>query len=1022
MFDEDQQEIVWMELKSSNVNKLYIAVYYGKQEKESREEVETEFSNICSQIEYFKRKGEVIILGDFNAKILIDNHKILQNQSPNGKILQDMIDFNKLHIASLNTSTGIWTRVNRQNPQERSVIDYILVTEGLSNKIAHTIVDEEGTYRIKGRRESDHNTMIIRLNINVKKQTRKIKRYKMNNEEGWKQYNTTLKNRLSKLDELNPTTLTNTIRKTLIDTVGEVTVTIGRKTKEKDSQQVKEKRQIRKGKKKEYEEAIKTGRGREEKLEEYVKAQVDLRKEIEIQNERNAKNEIIKMREKFSLKGNAFWKFKAEIEGKNQKEEYDPVDENGKTFHDPNLAKEHIAQYFEQLYKARDSDPGYLQQTKEIEEHVKTIEERMETTQEIQDLTQKEMKEAIGKLKRRKAMGPDQIPNEALIETDEETRDLMRKALNATNKETQMPEMWQIGELHRLYKGKGTKGMCSNERGITVSSNVGKLYERMINERVKRKVTMTLSQAGGREGSSTADHILVLQEIVNTAKKDKKTLYLIFLDVTKAFDKAWLDGIMKIMYDNGLDDKHWSIVKQLNENLKAVIKTKYGDTRQIGISNSIRQGGVLSVIMFGILMDQISKEIEKENLGVTIHGTDLTIGSLLWVDDVVLAETDPNRMRRMLEITNHVAKSFHLEFGKQKSKTMKIGKGTEKPKFMLGQMELEYVQNYKYLGFLQSDTNKTDDHFTAIRGRTEAAYQKTIALSTNPTLKWVEMETIWVSVETCIVPIITYAGETLELRTKKEKANVNRLLENIIKRILKMPRGTPAEALYIETGLLKPTTIINQKRINAHGRMLTSGNEWMKRITSKEREVGWIPNTIQLEKEYGIEEDDLKEKPGKRKKTIERKVKANFKLQIEKEARQEKGKSKMKFFMENKTRWEPGKISPYMKVMTREQASLIFKSRTRMLDVKANFKNKYKNKLECRLCGHIEEDQKHILEDCKEVHQDGNENTIVRRRQIFTENIEELKLTAQKIKRIMEKLEARGQGANTSLPPACYQA
>ena len=98
------------------------------------------------------------------------------------------------------------------------------------------------------------------------------------------------------------------------------------------------------------------------------------------------------------------------------------------------------------------------------------------------------------------------------------------------------------------------------------------------------------------------------------------------------------------------------------------------------------------MIMFGILMDQISKEIQKENLGVKIKGTDLTIGSLLWVDDVVLAETDPEKMKRMLEITDHVEKSYHLEFGKQKSKTVKIGKGKESLKFMLGDMELEYVK------------------------------------------------------------------------------------------------------------------------------------------------------------------------------------------------------------------------------------------------------------------------------------------------------------------------------------------
>ena len=58
------------------------------------------------------------------------------------------------------------------------------------------------------------------------------------------------------------------------------------------------------------------------------------------------------------------------------------------------------------------------------------------------------------------------------------------------------------------------------------------------------------------------------------------------------------------------------------------------------------------------------------------------------------------------------------------------------------------------------------DHINILKGKVDASYQKTIALSTNLTLKWVEMEIIWITVETCMVPIITYAGEVLTIKTK----------------------------------------------------------------------------------------------------------------------------------------------------------------------------------------------------------------------------------------------------------------
>ena len=126
----------------------------------------------------------------------------------------------------------------------------------------------------------------------------------------------------------------------------------------------------------------------------------------------------------------------------------------------------------------------------------------------------------------------------------------------------QIPQEWQEGQIKRLYKGKGIKGKCSNERGITLSSNYGKLYERLINERVLDRIDISDDQAGGKKGSSTVDHIVLAKEIMLSAKMANTNADIVLLDVTKAYDKAWLTGIMKILYQEGLTDNHWTIVKK----------------------------------------------------------------------------------------------------------------------------------------------------------------------------------------------------------------------------------------------------------------------------------------------------------------------------------------------------------------------------------------------------------------------------------------------------------------------------
>jgi hypothetical protein len=67
------------------------------------------------------------------------------------------------------------------------------------------------------------------------------------------------------------------------------------------------------------------------------------------------------------------------------------------------------------------------------------------------------------KLKRNKSTGPDMIPNEAIKESDQDTREIILEALNRTYSSETIPAEWQHGEIIRIYKGKGTKGKCSNE-------------------------------------------------------------------------------------------------------------------------------------------------------------------------------------------------------------------------------------------------------------------------------------------------------------------------------------------------------------------------------------------------------------------------------------------------------------------------------------------------------------------------------------------------------------------------------
>ncbi len=92
-----------------------------------------------------------------------------------------------------------------------------------------------------------------------------------------------------------------------------------------------------------------------------------------------------------------------------------------------------------------------------------------------------------------------------------------------------------------------------------------------------------------------------------------------------------------------------------------------------------------------------------------------------------------------------------------------------------------------------------------------------------------------------------------------------------------------------------------------------------------------------------------------------------------------------------------------MSKLNRTQASLIFKARTRMLNIKDNMRGGYKDNMTCRICNTEVETQKHIFEECSKLHD--HSDTRIPNDELYTEETEMLERTAKKIARIMEIIE-----------------
>ena len=195
--EHEHLETKWIKLECRPKN-IAIGVFYGPQESVKTNKVKEIYAALNNQIAQKAQSNEIIIAGDYNAKLKIDTNECKQDESRNGKLLREIINNNNLKPANLEANHGIWTRVNRRNDAEKSVIDYILTTDQIASNIQTIIVDEEGILRIKGKNETDHNTIMMSLKINDARKPTFEEKWMLNNEKGWKKFNKTIQEAYSK--------------------------------------------------------------------------------------------------------------------------------------------------------------------------------------------------------------------------------------------------------------------------------------------------------------------------------------------------------------------------------------------------------------------------------------------------------------------------------------------------------------------------------------------------------------------------------------------------------------------------------------------------------------------------------------------------------------------------------------------------------------------------------------------------------------------------------------------------------
>ena len=309
-----------------------------------------------------------------------------------------------------------------------------------------------------------------------------------------------------------------------------------------------------------------------------------------------------------------------------------------------------------------------------------------------------EVCQAILKMKNNKAPGEDFITGEMLKVAVEDSAVRRLHSLFCLVWTSEIcPEEWRCGTIIKLPK-KGNLSDCNNWRGITLLSVPGKVLAAIVLERIYGSLEQYIreGQAGFRKGRSCADQIFVLRNIIEQSVEWRREMVINFIDFKKAFDSLHRPTMWNILRSYGLPMKIINIIRMLYDGSTSCVRVGGTNTERFEITSGVRQGDVLSPVLFIIVLDWVMRRTCDISDGIPwVGGSRLT--ELAYADDIGLLAENVQSMNRVTEKLELEAAKVGLEINTRKTKVMKV-QCDEDARIALGGDDIEEVSGVVELG------------------------------------------------------------------------------------------------------------------------------------------------------------------------------------------------------------------------------------------------------------------------------------------------------------------------------------
>jgi hypothetical protein len=370
-------------------------------------------------------------------------------------------------------------------------------------------------------------------------------------------------------------------------------------------------------------------------------------------------------------------------------------DENGQLLHKPKDILRRWKDYFEKICNEEFPHPP--------------IPAANTTAGPVPAITIEEVTTAISSMKSGKATGPDDIPVEVWKLLGAQGSARLADLFNKIIENNAPPETWRTSTTVPIWKGKGDVNDCSNYRPIRLLCHTMKIFERVLDARLRSIVDISPNQCGFIKNCGTTDAIHAARLLMERHREKRKSIHMAFLDLEKAFDRVPHDLIWLALRLHNVPEAYVNWTKILYQTATSSVRCAAGTSENFPINVGVHQGSALSPLLFILCMDTVTKDIQTKHPW-----------TLLYADDVMIASETRNGLEQQVQEWKTRLEQFGLKLNIKKTEYLECSDQTYGTIAADG-VQLNKVTQFKYLGScVKSDCSTLPD----AKMRVSAAWMK----------------------------------------------------------------------------------------------------------------------------------------------------------------------------------------------------------------------------------------------------------------------------------------------------------